>query len=1062
MKNKTLIKVSFRDIKNSLGRFISLVVIIGLGVAFFTGLKITPKDMKYTADDYFTQYGLRDIELVSTLGLTEEDLESIKAVEGVEFAEGKYTKDFLANIGDKELVVKVHDYDEGARVNKFKLVEGRYPENPDEIAVELGNFGSHLEIGDSVKLHLPTEDVEDFLSTSQYKVVGKVQTPNYLSFEKGRATIGNGSVSSFAIVPRENFNMEVFTEVDLLVKGAEKLNSYEEEYFKLIDPVFSSLEDLKSEREFLRYEEIIKEGQEELDDAKIKYDEGKLEGEEKLKEALDKIEEANNKIISSQGQLEKSKTELRDKVAKGRVKIEEEKAKLQVAEADFKKADEEFQLKYDLGSQALEEAKNEMRDLEEGKTKLESDIENIDLMLATSEDLEEKGRLESTRGELERNLNALKAGIESGKEEINKSTLELEVAKRQIDTNRSELTKAFQTLETEEENLNKLESDNLKKIEAGREELESKSLELLKGRQDYDEEKEKFEKELAEAKLEIQDGEKKLRDIEKGKWYILDREKHYSYMDYKGAADRIHALSKVFPVFFALVAGLVCLTTMSRMVDEQRTTIGILKAIGYKKKNIRMKYLIYGLTASLLGISLGIIVGYSLFPVIIYNAYNILYVLPEVKLQFNMGLAIMVSLGVIGLISGTIYFSTREDLLESPSSLMRPKAPKIGKKILLERIPVLWDRLKFSHKVTLRNIFRYKQRFLMTVLGVAGCTALMIAGFGIKDSIMTIVDKQYGEIFKYDLTIGMESSKGHILDDYDIEKYTFISSENAKVLDSKKDKEVTIVVPENKGDFQDFVSLRTRANQEDLALGDGRVIITDQIAQDYRLKPGDILRLQNDNKDENDFVIAGISENYTNNYIYMEEDLYVEKFYNKPDYTMGMARLKDNVDIDKLVLDLMKNEEIESISNINILKDDFLDTINSLNYVVLVMIVFAGALAFVVLYNLTNVNISERIREIATIKVLGFYDGEVAAYIYRENTILTLFGIVFGFLIGKYLHRYIMVTVEMENIMFGLKLNVRSNIIAGLMTVIFSILVNLFMYYKLKNVQMVESLKSVE
>lgn len=509
---------------------------------------------------------------------------------------------------------------------------------------------------------------------------------------------------------------------------------------------------------------------------------------------------------------------------------------------------------------------------------------------------------------------------------------------------------------------------------------------------------------------------------------------------------------------------------MTRMVDEQRINIGTLKALGYSKYKIVSKYLIYSFLASFLGSIVGLAIGLTIFPIVVFDAYGIMYTLPKVELEFNIPISISITIIAILVTTLSAFFACYKELIETPSALMRPKPPKDGKRILIERINFIWNKLSFIGKVTVRNIFRYKKRFFMTVFGIAGCTALIVTGFGIKDSIKTIVDKQFGEIFRYNLTISIdkdssELEKQDIISDIsvlsEVDKLLMIQSESAKIVTGDGDKDIYIIVPESLDKLDQFINLQNRSSKEKLKLNNDGVILSEKAATKANVKVGDDVKVKVNNK-EISLKVSGIAENYTFNYLYMSSKYYKEKFDIDSNFNSILVNTSIIENEDQFSKSIMDKPIVKSVSFNTGIKDNFDNTIESLNYVVLVMIVSAGALAFVVLYNLTIVNISERIREIATIKVLGFYNNEVSAYIYRENIILTVFGIVFGEILGVFLHRFIMITVEMDNMMFGRSIDSLSFIISALLTIVFAVLVNIVMYYKLKKVKMIESLKSVD
>lgn len=1068
VKKSALIKDAFRDIKNSLGRFLAIVSIVALGVAFFSGLKISPEDMKYTADKYYDDYNLMDIRIVSTLGLTEEDLEEINRVKGIKESFGTYTLDALTNYEDKEVVLRIHGFISNNQINGVNLIEGRLPEKPNECLAEIGHENiTNIPIGTKINLYKNKNgSLEDDLENTEFEVVGTVQTPYYLSFEKGKSNLGNGKVGSFIMIPQENFKLDVYTDIYATIEGAKGLNSYKDEYFDVIDEVTKDLKELAKNRERIRYNELITEARKELEDGKKEYYEEKEKIEKELEDALKEIEDAKLEIQSGEQKLRDQERSFYANIEDGKRQIREAEIELENGEEEYSKALEEFQNQKSQAEEGFILAEGEIQKGEEAILMLQAQIEQLKLalenpQLSPEEIIKLQGQIQSLAGTLEETKESVEVGkkeLASHKEAIKKGEEELNKTKEMLIVSRDRL-------EEEKRSLILGEKEGIQEINKARAELEQAKEDLAEGEKEYNEGKEEAERELTKAWDEILDGEQKIKEIEKAKWYILDRNSHYSYVDYGGAADRIDALAKVFPLFFAMVAALVSLTTMTRMVDEQRVNIGTLKALGYGKGDISFKYMIYALTATVLGCILGIAIGYTVFPIVIFNAYGMMYILPPIILRFNIPLALSISIVAIGLTTLTAYMACNNELKENAASLMRPKAPRIGKTIFLERIPAIWNNFNFSYKVTLRNIFRYKRRFFMTVFGIAGCTALVLTAFGVRDSIRGIIDAQYGSLFTYDISIGVEERGINQLEEIDeLQSYQLLQREGGSISLGDIEKDISIVVPENAYDIGRFIHLQNPKNGKKINIPERGVVITEQVSKSLKAKIGDRILLTNSDDNEQSVEIVGITENYTLNYLYISPIYYQEIFQRELEYNEALGILKDDSKEmeDKLSRELLSRKGITSVEFTSSLSEDFEDIIDSLGYVVLVMIVSAGSLAFVVLYNLTNVNISERIREIATIKVLGFYDNEVSAYIYRENTILTIIGTLTGLLMGIFLHRYIMTTVEMDNIMFGLKLNPLSYIYSVVLTLGFSILVNFVMHYKLRDIKMVESLKSID
>lgn len=579
----------------------------------------------------------------------------------------------------------------------------------------------------------------------------------------------------------------------------------------------------------------------------------------------------------------------------------------------------------------------------------------------------------------------------------------------------------------------------------------------------------------AEMQAQFDEQQQKIDELEAPEWYVLDRDSLYGYVDYKQSSDKMGSIASVFPYFFFLVAALVSLTTMTRMVDEHRQTIGTYKALGYSKVAIAMKYMIYAAIASITGSIVGLTVGMNLFPTVIFHAWNAMYTIPEAVLVLDWGLALGGTIASVVITCASAWFACYKDLMETPSLLMRPKAPKEGKKIWLEHIRGLWKRMSFTQKVTARNLFRYKKRFYMTIIGISGCTALLLTGYGIQDSLDVVVDKQFGEIMNYDLSVSYESKltdeqKDQLmvkLNEHEhIREMIEVGQLMGTVINGEgQEKSATLIVPNDKETFQSYITFRNPTNQKELVLEDQGVILSEQLADVLGIGTGDVIQLeQGDSLKPYEVQVTGVTENYLGHYIYMSPTAYTETFDEElVGNSLYMKLTESTKEIeDQLTVDLLQEPELASVH----LNSTVIETLNrsfmSLDYIIILIIASAGALAFVVLYNLTNVNVSERIREIATIKVLGFYDKEVSSYVYRENIILTIIGSLVGLVLGTFLHRFIMNTLALEGVMPGENIHVLSYVISVAITILFALFVNKVMNKKLRNIPMIESLKSVE
>ena len=1099
-----------RDILKSKGRFLSIVAIVALGVAFFTGVKSSPIVMKTSSDKYYDKYNLMDIRLISTLGLTDKDVDDIKNIEGVEGVYPTYSIDVISIYNSTEKVLKVHGLDlnklndKKNYINQLKLIKGRLPQKSGECVLEIPKIKAlNYPIGSEISLSSGKDDkLSKSLSKSKYKVVGYVETPYYLSQEKGNSSIGGGVIEGAIMIPESDFKMDTYTEMFLTVKSAKELDTYGDEYSNLVKTVTDKIENMKNKLTTRRYNEVVKKAEDKiqkqedkLSKAKKDFDKGKKEYEENKLKSENEIKEAENKILDASEQIEDGKAQLKNEKKRAFEQIEEGKVKLASAETDLKNGQKKYQTalkKFNSNKKTaeseikkaesdLKELSNQIDDLKNGNKLIEKQLQNEQLSEV------ERSELENKLNENLYILSVMQQKYKDGTDKLESSKSELLLGEKKLKETKATLEASEKKIANEKTKLKsseKLAEEKFKKAEeelSQREnQIEEAKLELKENKAKLKTELNKAKKELQEAEEKIADGEEKIKDakkqikkIEKPTLYILDRDSHQSFVEYEGCANSIDALAKIFPVFFFAVAALVCLTTMTRMVDEQRINIGTLKGLGYKTSQISKKYILYALIACITGSILGLAIGSSVFPTVIFFAYGMMYSIENIVYVFSIPIAIGITSLALIIITLSAYMACRKELKETPAILMRPKAPKSGKRILLERVPFIWNRFSFISKVTVRNIFRYKKRFLMTVLGIAGCTALILTGFGIKDSIEMILTGQYGTLFKYDMSLVIQSDmtdkqiyelRKNLSDIDEINKYEFFSYENGDIKVNNTTKEITIVVPENLKKMDKFIHLQDRKTQNPIKLNNKGIVLTEKIARDLGVKAGDEIELINSDDKKVKIKVSNITENYISHYVYISPENYTKLFEKDLDFNRVIGILNNpSVKIeDKLSKKLFDIDTIDGITFNTASKETFHNTIKNLNYVVLIMIISAGALAFVVLYNLTNVNISERIREIATIKVLGFYDKEVSAYIYRENIILTIIGTVVGLGLGTILHKFIMVTVEIQSMMFGRVIDISSYFIAAVLTIVLSLFVNLAMFYKLRNVKMVESLKSVD
>lgn len=1076
----TYLKDIFREIKISLGRFLSILCIVAIGVAFFAGIKASAPDMKNSADTYFDKYNVQDIQVYSTIGLTKKDVADIKKIKGVKSVQPSFSMDTLSQIDSTQMVIKVISYGIDQKMNKIRVVEGRMPERENECLVEASSATNKLygtfHIGDTIKLQSGTDEaLSKSLKHTKYKIVGTCYNPNYLSYEKGSSNIGSGTVNSFIYIQNTNVLKDYYTEVDVCVKGAKDLDCYSDEYFDVVDPVLKKIKKISNKQIDAR----IQSYQSELDEKKQKANDKFKDTENQFNDAQNKIDSGLSEIQSNELKLQNSK----DQINQGwneyyaNLQLLDNIPTLQNAIAQIEESEKKLP---ELLSQK-EQVENGLQqinaegDLNTKRTLIQNAIDFIDIALKKLENYPDSSDAETIRiklnekkellqgqlslidqaiakkAELEAILPQIQSGIEQIQAGVAKKA-ELQSQLNQLLNAKNELNNAYVSLINGQAQY----EDGVSKIEDAKNELNKSIEQLTLSKAEFNIQKHDALRELSDAQLEI--------DKMEGKWIVLDRNSHYSYRDYGACADRMDGIAKVFPVFFFLVAALVCMTTMTRMVDEQRNEMGTLKALGYSKLQIASKYIIYALIASILGSILGCSLGMYLFPTVIFNAWNTLYNIDQIKFLFQPGLILLASGSVTGITLLATLYSIYSELIEMPSQLMRPKAAKAGKKILLERITFIWKRLSFLQKVTARNIFRYKKRFFMTIIGIAGCSALLVAGFGINDSISDIVNQQYNVIYHYDATVSAKTSeitsqikslKG-VKDVYE-EDHLAVTT---KI--ENKDISTTVHIISNDKKFKDFCTLFNGNKEFDL--DDSSVLISQKMATKLNKKAGDTIKIKDANNKVIKAKIKGVFTNYVGHHIYASESLY--KSWNTNAKTTHIYLIKSKKTTKKFERNLgnkiMNIDGVQSVTFYSSLQKNFKDMIKSISYIVVVLVISAACLAFVVLYNLSNVNISERKREIATIKVLGFTRKEVDAYINRETILLTILGSLIGLGIGIGLHHLIMNLAEMDDIMFGRTINSISYVISFVMTIGFSAIINLFMHKKLNNIQMVESLKAVE
>lgn len=998
MKIKNRIKTNnFRTITKSFPRFISLMIMSFLAVFVFTGLQSTSPDMIKTLHNYYEKSNVYDIKIISTLGLTEEDISAINEIEEVEYAEKSYSKDLLINLGENESAINVSSIPK--YLNKIELVDGELPKQANEIAVEENLIANNdLHIGDFINL-----DDEIFIN-KEVKIVGIIKSSLYINSvsinqSRGNTSIGTGTINYYTYMLEDNFDQDYYNAIYIEIHNNAEIAS--SDYNEAINNVISKIESIKEERENSRYDSLYNEA-----NNKILEEEDKANKE--LSDAKEKLDDAKNILDNAKIKLDNAKKEL-----------DSTKKILNNAENTISQAEKKY-------NQTLQDNNINENDIDKNITQLKQNISNIEASLQyISKDTVEYITYYNNLIELKKNLEMLEK-IKESKNEIAKNRSELQNNWNIYNNSYSEYTSNLSTYNSNYQTY----LTNLEKYETSKKEAEDK---------------------INEAKEE-------LNDIKHPVWYIYDRTDYQTYTDYIDDTESLKNLSKIFPIVFFAVSVLVSLTSMNRMVEDDREEIGTLKSLGFGNLRIMSKYFIFSFLATVIGGMLGAILGSIIIPLIIFNIYGILFDIPNFEIHFyikNILTSILIS---VFCICGSSIYSTNKILKEKASDLMRPKAPKNGKKVILEKIPFIWKKLNFSQKVTIRNLFRYKKRAVVTIVGIAGCTALMLCGFGIKDGISEIATKQYGEVFTFDGMAYVNNLDDiSIFENENIEQITAVEMLNSKC----NDIEVTMFVTNNE-DLKDIANLED-LNGNKVELETGKIIITNKFAELINAKIGDEVEIEDSDHKLYIYEISNIVKNYLGHYIYLDQETFAK--YNQ-DFKVNVVYIDTN-DItseeqDDISKKLLENDEILTISFNEDLMESVSNMLESLNKVVLILIILAALLAFVVLYNLSNINIHERKREIATLKVLGFYPKEVDNYITKETVIFTAIGIALGLIFGYFLTNIVIETVEIEKARFIHYISILSFGCAAFLSIIFTLIVNTITHFTLKKIDMIESLKSVE
>lgn len=1011
-----LFKNSFIKIRKSLGRFFSLIFIVALGSAFFAGVRETSSDMIRTTDAYYDEYALMDFRIVSTMGLTEDDVASLQELFNVDKVVPGYSFETVVG-GD---ATKIYGYLED--MNRVSLVEGRYLENENEILVERGTYN----IGDTITLEA---DALDFVKGTTYTVVGIVDSPMYIYENKGISTVSDGKLDTFMYILPSNFTLEYYTEVYLTAKDSISKTAYEDDYKETISYLNDELVELKPIRETARYEEILAEAMQEIYDAEAELNQQKAENDQKFADAKKELDDSRSTLDQGWADYNNGKATLESTRVSMENTFAKTKAELDAGEAELISSLTAYGITLDQVAGMIDT--------------LNTQIASLEAILETLDPESEEYKTYQAQ------LSTLQASLQG--------LQEIETARVSIENGRSELARGQEAWQTQY-------NSSLASLNAAYQELLSGEASLESGWASYESNYATYVAEISKAEQEIADAREEVKNLEKPVWYLFDREDNPGYTTFIDSATKVDSIAAVFPIFFILVAFLMGMNTMTRMIEEERGEIGLFISLGYSKAKIIVSYLFYVFLATTIGLVLGLTIGYLIVPIVIYRVYVSMFVLPDLHLYFNVGMSAIIALVCFGAMSLVTYITANRNFKYMPANLLRPEAPKMGKKVFLEHIHFLWKRLNFTWKVTVRNLFRYKKRIVMTLIGISGCTALLLTSFGIQDSIGSLMDKQFGEIEAYDAIFFLEEATSEISPQVketlnEVQAYDFLNMESFTFNANNKNIDIYLMAFQDVSMVDQFIHLKDE-NGNLLSIDDNGVILSSKTADMLGVGIGDTFGVRNSENELFILKVSAISENYVNHYAYMSARYY-EQIFGEKSYNAVMT-VMDDAKVSEVGNQLIDSGYFSSVQYITDSMNMFQDIIRSMNDIVLLILGFSTFLAITVLYNLTTINISERTREIATLKVLGFHDREVSGYVYRETLVLTIFGILIGMGLGVLLNQFVMTVAETDEILFVKDIYGMSYLYTFLIMTLFTVVVQFITYFILKRINMIDSLKSVE
>ena len=1056
MKTRTLWKEIRKCFSKSKGRFISILCLVALGSFALVGLQVAGPDMRKTGETYFENLKLADLTVIGDYGIDSANMAAINRVSGAKTIAYGYLKDVV--MAGSNTSIRVFSQTDG--ISEYELVEGRMPEGEDEIAIA-SFLSEDYAIGDVISF-TEKEDIagNTVLRQHSFRVVGFVNSSELLSIiNMGQSTAGTGELQGYAVVPEEAFDSEVYMIARISFADTEGVDPYSAAYTQLIRTHKDELDELLADQPSERLEAIKAEYQEQIDEAKVEISDAKqalADAYEELTDGEEKLSDARKEYSDGLAAYHRGKTQAENQLKDAASQIAAAKKQLSDGEEELSAKREE-----------LQQAEDE---LAAARSALDAKWAEYQAATQIPGSEEQLAPVKAALEEKEAEYAAQKESIEAAKAQL--AAAETELAQKQQEISDAEALAREKKAEADR----KL-ADAKAELDSAAKEISEKEKELADGWEEYNREKPDAEQKIADGEEAVASAQRTLDRLKKPV-YALDTRREIpgseGYRIYGSVSDIIDSLANVFPIFLYFVAALVTLTTMTRFVDEERINSGTLKALGYENRDIIKKFTVYGLLAGMSGAVIGILLGHILLPKIAYNAYGKSFTYPEIELHFYPVISVVaLALAFLCTVVPAFVVANRE-LKEKPAALLQPKPPEAGSQILLERITPIWNRMNFTHKVTARNIFRYKKRMLMTIFGVCGSVTLIFAGFSVQHSISGVKDRQFGEIMKYDLIVAenddLEEDQTAEIEELltsDAVKsqipvyYETVSKTAGKNQDSQS---IRLIVADDAEALSDYITLQDRATGEAVSLPDDGCVITERFAKLLGAEVGDTLEFSDERGEARSAVISGITEMYTGHFIFMNRAEYESVFSAQYVPNAHLVTLNDRAS-DNAKEQAGRFMELGGVKGVvqNTTLTNQIDTIvHSLNQIMKILILVAILLAVVILYNLTNINVSERMRELSTIKVLGFYDKEVTMYIYRETILLTVIGILVGYGLGDALYRYILAVVPPDDVMFNPALGSQAFVIPAVVIAAITLILGLMMNRRLRNVNMLEALKSVE